>query len=47
MPRPVVRAECATEDGSIELAVQLPDAEVQALARIPGVQILEPQLIPV
>lgn len=43
----VVRAECATEDGSIELAVQLPDAEVQALARIPGVQILEPQLIPV
>jgi GTP-binding protein HflX len=37
----VVRAEHAAEDGSIELAVQLPDAEVQALARTPGVEILE------
>ncbi|MDA8348809.1 MAG: GTPase HflX, partial [Pseudomonadota bacterium] len=39
----VVRAEHATEDGSIELAVQLPEAEVQALARTPGVEILETQ----
>jgi GTP-binding protein HflX len=39
----VVRAEHAGEDGSIELAVQLPDAEVQALARTPGVEILETQ----
>lgn len=39
----VVRAEHAAEDGSIELAVQLPDAEVQALARTPGVEILETQ----
>ena len=39
----VVRAEHAAEDGSIELAVQLPEAEVQALARTPGVEILETQ----
>ena len=39
----VVRAEHAAEDGSIELAVQLPESEVQALARTPGVEILETQ----
>jgi GTP-binding protein HflX len=39
----VVRAERAGEDGSIELAVQMPDAEVLALARTPGVEILETQ----
>ena len=39
----VVRAERAAEDGSIELAVELPDEEVLALARTPGVQILEAQ----
>ncbi len=39
----VVRAEHAAEDGSIELSVQLPDAEVLALARTPGVEILETQ----
>ena len=37
----VVRAERAGEDGSIELAVQMPDAEVLALSRTPGVEILE------
>ena len=37
----VVRAEQAGEDGSIELAVQMPDAEVLALANTPGVEILE------
>ncbi len=37
----VVRAERTGEDGSIELAVQMPDAEVLALARTPGVEILE------
>ncbi len=39
----VVRAEQAGEDGSIELAVQMPDAEVLALAKTPGVEILEAQ----
>jgi GTP-binding protein HflX len=39
----VVRAEQAGEDGSIELAVQMPDAEVLALAQTPGVEILEAQ----
>ena len=39
----VVRGEQAGEDGSIELAVQMPDAEVLALARTPGVEILETQ----
>jgi GTP-binding protein HflX len=39
----VVRAEHAGEDGSIELAVQMPDAEVLALAQTPGVEILEAQ----
>jgi GTP-binding protein HflX len=37
----VVRAERTGEDGSIELTVQMPDAEVLALARTPGVEILE------
>ncbi|MHB1870665.1 MAG: ribosome rescue GTPase HflX [Steroidobacteraceae bacterium] len=37
----VVRAEQAGEDGSIELSVQMPDAEVLALANTPGVEILE------
>jgi GTP-binding protein HflX len=38
-----VRAESAAEDGSIELAVELPDLELLALARTAGVQILEVQ----
>ncbi|MGA7539998.1 MAG: ribosome rescue GTPase HflX [Steroidobacteraceae bacterium] len=36
-----VRAEHAAEDGSIELAVELPETEIRALARTAGVQILE------
>ncbi len=36
-----VREERASEDGSMELAVELPEVEIQALARTPGVQILE------
>ena len=36
-----VREEHSAEDGSIELVVELPDAELLALARTPGVQILE------
>jgi GTP-binding protein HflX len=36
-----VRTERATDDGSIELAVELPDVELLALARTAGVQILE------
>jgi GTPase len=36
-----VRAEQVREDGSIELAVELPEAEIHALARTAGVQILE------
>ncbi len=36
-----VREERAADDGSIELAVELPDAEIRALARTAGVQILE------
>jgi GTPase len=36
-----VREEHVTEDGSIELVVELPDTELLALARTPGVQILE------
>ena len=36
-----VREERASEDGSIELAVELPETEIQALARTAGVQILE------
>jgi GTP-binding protein HflX len=39
----VVRAESAAADGSIELAVELPDLELLALARTAGVQILEVQ----
>jgi len=38
-----VRAESAGEDGSIELAVELPDLELLTLARTSGVQILEVQ----
>ena len=36
-----VRAERASEDGSIELVVELPEIEIRALARNAGVQILE------
>ncbi|MEA3183333.1 MAG: GTPase [Gammaproteobacteria bacterium] len=36
-----VRGEHSAQDGSIELAVELPDVELLALARTPGVQILE------
>ena len=39
----VVRAELSGEDGSIELTVELPEEEVLALARTPGVRILEDQ----
>ena len=38
-----VRGETSTPDGSIELAVELPDLELLTLARTPGVQILEVQ----
>lgn len=38
-----VHSEQAAEDGSIELAVQLPDVELVALARTPGVTIVETQ----
>jgi len=38
-----VRAEESTPDGSIELAVELPDFELLQLARTAGVQILEVQ----
>jgi GTPase len=38
-----VRAERADADGSIELAVELPDVELLQLARTAGVQILEVQ----
>jgi GTP-binding protein HflX len=36
-----VREEHSAEDGSIELVVELPDAELLALARTPGIQVLE------
>jgi len=36
-----VRAEHSTDDGSIELVVELPDTELLLLARTPGVQVLE------
>jgi GTP-binding protein HflX len=36
-----VREEHTSEDGSIELTVELPDVEILALARTDGVQILE------
>ena len=36
-----VREEKSADDGSIELTVELPDAELLTLARTPGVQILE------
>ncbi|MEJ1965252.1 MAG: ribosome rescue GTPase HflX [Gammaproteobacteria bacterium] len=35
-----VRAEIALEDGSLDLTVELPDAELAALGRAPGVQIM-------
>ena len=38
-----VQSERSTEDGSIELSVQLPVVELLALARTPGVQIIEQQ----
>jgi GTPase len=38
-----VRSERAADDGSIELAVELPDIELLALARTAGVQILQVQ----
>jgi len=38
-----VRGESTTADGSIELAVELPDLELLTLARTAGVQILEVQ----
>jgi GTPase len=38
-----VRAEASAPDGSIELAVELPDLELLQLARTAGVQILEVQ----
>ncbi|MGC1728875.1 MAG: hypothetical protein WA747_05795, partial [Steroidobacteraceae bacterium] len=41
-----VRAERAAADGSIELAVELPDVELLELARTAGVQILEVQASP-
>jgi GTPase len=41
-----VRAERAADDGSIELAVELPDFELLELARTAGVQILEVQASP-
>jgi GTPase len=36
-----VRSERAAEDGSLDLSVELPDVELLALARTPGVEILE------
>jgi GTP-binding protein HflX len=36
-----VREERTADDGSIELAVELPDVEIQALARTAGVEVLE------
>ena len=38
-----VRAERTTEDGSLELQVELPDVELLGLAQSAGVQILEVQ----
>jgi GTP-binding protein HflX len=38
-----VQSESSTEDGSIEMSVQLPVVELLALARTPGVQIIEQQ----
>jgi len=36
-----VRGERTTEEGALELEVELPDVELLSLARTPGVQILE------
>ena len=41
-----VREERSADDGSIELAVELPDVEIHALARTAGVEILEQSDIP-
>jgi hypothetical protein len=41
-----VRGESCAADGSIELAVELPDFELLQLARTAGVQILEVQEAP-
>ena len=41
-----VREERTADDGSIELSVELPDAEIHALARTAGVEILEQADIP-
>jgi len=41
--RGAVRQEVSGEDGSIELAVELPDVELLALARHPGVHVIETQ----
>jgi GTPase len=41
--RGAVRAEQVSEDGAIELAVELPDVDLLVLARTAGVQILEQQ----
>jgi hypothetical protein len=38
-----VKSEKAGDEGYIELSVQLPDVELLALARTPGVQIIEQQ----
>lgn len=42
-----VREERTAEDGSIELAVELPDVEIRALERTAGVQILEAPRSPI
>ena len=39
--RGAVRTERILEDGTMDLAVELPDVELVALAQVPGVQILE------
>jgi hypothetical protein len=36
-----VRSESSADDGSLELAVELPDVELLALARAPGVQVVD------
>ncbi|MFZ1867364.1 MAG: hypothetical protein WAU49_02630, partial [Steroidobacteraceae bacterium] len=36
-----VREEHTTQDGSIELTVELPEVEIRALERTAGVQVLE------
>jgi hypothetical protein len=36
-----VRGERSAEDGSLDLSVELPDVDLVALARTPGVEIVE------